>query len=119
MEVKEPIPGVCDNENVLALSLMSLLDPSSKDAKCSVSEPEMEKKLNKEVTFLKENPDFTGKGMVSIIVNCKGEAVKCEIDNKSESSELDAQILAVFKTFTSWKAGSVDGTPVDCVQLFS
>lgn len=119
MEVKEPIPGVCDNENVMALSLMSFLDKNAIDAKCALSEAEMEKKLNDNIPFLKENPDFEGKGMVGMIVNCVGEVVQCKIDIVSGNVELDNQILKVFNTFTSWQAGSHYGKPVDSVQLFS
>lgn len=119
MEVKEPIDGVCDNDKVYALEIMSILDPTTTNAECAVSKAQMEKKLNEEVVFLKDNPKFKGEGMLSIIVNCKGEVVRCEIDNKSKSPEFDAQILAVFKTFISWTAGTFDGKPVDSVQLFS
>jgi len=120
MEVKEPIPGVCDNNNVLALSIMSLMNPEiATDAQCALSEPQMVKKLNEEVAFLKENPEFNGNGMIGIIVSCRGEAVQVSISNKSSSPELDEQILAVFKTFTSWEAGKYQGKPVDSSQLFS
>jgi len=120
MEVKEPIPGVCDNDNVLALSIMSLMNPEiATDAKCALSEAEMAKKLNAEVAFLKQNPDFNGKGMISMIISCTGEAVQISVSNKSGSPELDAQILAVFNTFTSWQAGKYQGKPVDSSQLFS
>ena len=119
MQVEEPIPGVCDNDNVLALSIMSFMDPAAIDAKCAISEEEMADQLNEELQFLKENPDFKGEGMMSIIVNCEGEAVKISVDNESKSPELDAQILAIFKTFTSWEPGTYNSKPVDSVQLFS
>jgi uncharacterized ParB-like nuclease family protein len=102
MEVKEPIEGVCDNDKVYALSIMSMMNPeSATDATCSMTEDEMQKRLNEEVAFLRENPNFNGKGMVGMIINCKNEMVQCRISNKTESEVLDAQILAVFKTFLS------------------
>jgi len=45
--------------------------------------------------------------------------VQCKIDNETSSPELDAQILSVFKTLTSWTVGTYNGTPVDNIQLES
>jgi hypothetical protein len=57
--------------------------------------------------------------MVSIIINCKGEVVQCKIDNKSKSPVLDEQVVTVFKTLTSWKAGKLNGKEVDSLKLWS
>jgi hypothetical protein len=116
MEVKNPIPGVCNQKNVFAILPMF---KSQEEAKCPVSEKEIEKRLNGEVQFLKDSSGFSGKGMVSIIINCKGEVVQCEMDNKTKSQELDKQIVAVFSTLGKWKAGKVSGDDVDTVKLYS
>jgi hypothetical protein len=52
-------------------------------------------------------------------VNCKGELVQCRIDNKTQSEELDKQIVAVFAELKQWKAGTINGQTVDTVNLFS
>ena len=57
--------------------------------------------------------------MVGLIVNCKGELVQCAIDNKTKSSELDAQIVAVFAKLQKWTAGKVNNVPVDTSVLYS
>ncbi len=117
MEVKEPIEGVCDNDNVLVLS--PVFGKGQVEAVCTVSEDEMEVMLNEKVQFLKDNPDFEGKGMMQFVINCKGEVCRCQIDNESGSEELDSQIIAVFKTFKDWKAGTYNGKAVDSMVLIS
>ena len=77
------------------------------------------KRLNAEVKFLKSNPKFKGKGIVGIIINCKGKVVQCRMDNKTKSKELDDQIVAVFNSFGEWKAGTLNGKEVDSSELFS
>jgi hypothetical protein len=71
------------------------------------------------VAYLKDRPDYSDKGMVNLIVNCKGEMVQCEIDNKTQSPELDQQIVAVFSTMVDWEAGTVNGKPFDTAVLVS
>src|SRR5687767_10308448 len=88
------------------------------EAVAPVSAAEFLKRLN-EIQYLKGNPKTKDKGMVSIIINCKGEAVRCEMDNKTGNAELDKQIVAVFNTLGAWKAGKLDGKNVDSVQLWS
>jgi hypothetical protein len=63
--------------------------------------------------------NYNDKGMVSIIINCKGEVVQCKIDNKSKSPILDQQVVNVFKTLTSWKPGKLNGKDVDSMRLWS
>ena len=69
--------------------------------------------------FLKDKPDYEDKGMVSLIVNCNGEMVQCGTSNKTESPELDRQIVAVFDEMKIWTAGKVRKYPVDTVVLYS
>jgi hypothetical protein len=116
MQVKEPIKGVCDNKNVYVVF------PTFKDqeeAKCPVSKKEITKRLNSEVAFLKDSTAYNDKGMVNIIINCNGEVVQCEIDNKTRHSELDKQIVAVFNSLGKWKPGKVNGDKVDTSRLWS
>ncbi len=116
MEVKEPIKGVCDEKNVYAIF------PGFKgqeEAKCPVSSKEIAQRLNTEVTFLKDSASYNDKGMVNIIINCKGEIVQCKIDNKTRHSELDGQIVAVFNSLGKWTAGKLNGDKVDTSKLWS
>lgn len=116
MEVKEDIPGICDKDEVYALF------PSFKgqvEAVCPISKDEILKRLNAEVVFLKDNPKYKDKGMIGLIINCKGEVVKCKMDNKTKNIELDKQIEAVFNSLGEWKAGKLNGKEIDTSRLFS
>lgn len=117
MEVKKPIKGVCDNTNVIAI--LPLPGNGQVTAQAPKTNEELTKELNSEVNFLKDKPDYQDKGMVNLIVNCKGELVRCEIDNKTKSPELDSQIVAVFAKMKKWTAGKVKNNAVDTVVLYS
>jgi hypothetical protein len=116
LQVNEDIPGICDKKEVYALF------PSLKgqeEAVCPATIEDILRRLNSEVTFLKDNPKYKDKGMIGLIINCKGEVVKCKMDNKTKSEELDKQIEAVFNSLGSWKAGKLDGKAVDSSRLYS
>jgi len=117
MEVKEPIDGVCDNANVIAI----LPFPGNGQLKAIApkTDSEITDELNAQVSFLKEKPDYEDKGMVNLIINCKGEMVRCQIDNKTQSPELDAQIVAVFAALKNWSPGKINGKAVDTSVLIS
>ena len=114
MEVKEPIPGVWDEKPVYAI-FPGMADQEK--ALCPVTEAQIAERINAEGAFLKANQK--DKGMMGVVVNCKGEAVRVEMDNKTESPELDAQIEAVFSTLGVWKPGMLNGKKVDSSVLFS
>ncbi len=116
MEVKEDIPGICNKNEVYALF------PSFKghvEAICPMTKEEILQKLNNEVAFLKDNPKYEDKGMMGLVINCKGEVVVCKMDNKTKNPELDKQIEAVFNSLGRWKAGKLNGKEVDTSKLFS
>lgn len=117
MQVTEPIDGVCDNANIIAV--LPLPGNGQVEAVPPISESKIEAELNTSVAFLSDYPDFEGKGGVNLIVNCKGEMVKCSIDNKSSSDELNQQVLAVFANLKKWKPGTIQNKPVDTVVLYS
>lgn len=116
MQVKEPIEGICDASEVYAL--FPMLD-GQKEAVCPVSEKEIVDRLNAEVQFLKDNPKHNDKGMMGLIINCKGEVVQCKMDNKTKSTELDKQIEAIFNSLGEWKPGKLNGKEVDSSLLYS
>ena len=116
MEVKEPIEGICNDKEVYALF------PSFKgqtEAECPATKQQILERLNTEVKFIKENPNYDGKGMIGIIINCKGEVVQCKMDNKTKDPELDKQIEEVFNSLGAWKAGKLGKKQVDSSRLFS
>lgn len=117
LEVKEPIQGVCDNENVIAI--LPFPGNAQETAKAPKTKEEIMQELNSRVKFLNDKPNYEDKGMVNLIINCKGELVRCQIDNKTKSAELDSQIVAVFAELKRWTPGKINGTPVDVSELYS
>ena len=117
MEVKEPIEGVCDNANVVVI--IPFLSTGQVKAKAPKTDKELTLQMNSQVSFLKDKPDYEDKGVVSMIVNCKGELVRCQIDNKTKSPELDNQIVAVFAEMKKWTPGKVNNVSVDTAVLYS
>jgi hypothetical protein len=113
-EMKVKIEGICDNENVYVL--YNGWD-GQVEAKCSLSKDSIQNLLNK-VDFLKNNPNFKGKGMASVYINCKGEPIGWKISGNT-NSELDKQLLEVFKSLTEWSVGKLNKINVDSVQLIS
>lgn len=117
MEVKDPIDGVCNNANVIAI--LPIPGNGQVKAKAPMMDDEITELLNAEVNFLDGKLDYEDKGMVRLIINCEGEMVQCAIDNKTQSADLDAQILAVFSKMKDWKAGTINNKPLDTVVLYS
>ena len=116
MEIKEPIEGLCNEKEVYALFPMF---GDQDEAVCALSDQDILERLNTEVQFLKDNPKYSDKGMIGIIINCKGEVVQCKMDNNTKEPELDKQIEAVFNSLGEWKAGKLYGKEVDSSKLFS
>jgi len=117
MKPKESIQGVCDNSYIIAI--VPFAGNNQIDAKAPKSKEEITKEVNAKITFLRDKPDYNDKGMVNLIVNCRGELVQCEIDNKTKSPELDTQIVAVFAEMKSWTPGTVNNQAVDTSVLYS
>ncbi|RXG14197.1 hypothetical protein DSM03_101314 [Leeuwenhoekiella aestuarii] len=116
MQVDEPIPGVCDNSKILAL--LPFEGNGQVKAQPPLTKKQLSEALNAEVTFIKDKPNYSDTGMVNLIVNCEGTMVRCQIDNKTQSPELDQQIVAVFSKMKDWKPGTYKGTPVDSSVLY-
>ncbi|MBL7856354.1 MAG: hypothetical protein JNM57_01600 [Cyclobacteriaceae bacterium] len=116
LELKESIAGICNDKEVYA---MFPTMKGQEEAVCPVSKTVILERLNSEVQFLMDNPRYDDKGMIGIIINCKGEVVQCKMDNKTKSPELDKQIEAVFNTLGEWKPGKLNRKEVDTSRLFS
>ena len=115
MEVKEPIEGLCDKNEVYALFPIQ----GQEEAVSPLTKQQILEKLNNEIQFLKDNPEFDGNGMIGLIINCRGDVVQCKMDNKTKSPELDKQMEAVFSSLGSWKAGKLNSKEVDSSRLFA
>jgi hypothetical protein len=116
MEITDTIPGLCNAEAVYVVF------PGMQgqvQALCPVPNYEILRRLNEEVTILKTHPKYKGKGMISLIINCKGIVVQCKMDKKTNDPELDKQIEAVFNSLGEWKAAKVSGLASDSGRLFS
>jgi len=117
VEMKVPLEDVCDNDKVY--TLLPFFGDNQVEAICLLTDEEIALKLNSELKFLKENPNYKDKGMLGMIINCNGDMVQCKIDNKTKSPELDAQIVAIFETLKEWQAGTYNGKAVDSMVLVS
>lgn len=115
MHVDEPIEGACDYNSIYALLPIG----NQIEATHKMSEDEILKKLNEEVAFLKDKPNYSDKGMVGLIINCKGELIQTRTSNKTQNPDLDQQIVDVFATLKTWTPGTLNGTAVDSSLLFS
>jgi len=116
MQVDEPISGVCNNSNVIAI--LPIPGNGQIKAKAPLTNEEVTKRLNAEVDFLNDKSDYNDEGMVNLIINCEGKMVRCQIDNKTQNPELDQQIVEVFSKMVDWKAGTVNGKRVDTSVLY-
>ena len=115
VEMKEPLAGICDNNHVYGLSsaFKGQVEPV-----CPISKEELLRRLNT-IPFLKDYPKYKDKCIVSFFINCKGKVVKCAMDNKTHSPELDQQIIGIFNSINGdWKAGKLNGQDMDATQLY-
>lgn len=116
VEMNEPVEGICNSKKVYALfkGFKGQIEPV-----CPLSKTEVEKLLNENIKFIKENSKFKGKGKVSVFINCKGEALKWEISTSTKNNELDKQILDVFKALQKWTPGTLNEEKVDTNELIT
>lgn len=116
MQIDHNIPGLCyENEVYVLLPGFS----GQVQAVCPVSKNQILEKLNNEVKFIKDNPKHNDKGMVSIVTNCDGKVVECQMDTHTKNKDLDAQVLAVFSNLGKWEPGKINGKRVDSITLYS
>jgi hypothetical protein len=115
MEVKEPVPGICDDKHVYVLFASFT---GQHEAKWEITKEQVEERLNAEVTWLKENPKFKLKKYesVSVVVNCKGVVVRVELDSKSKA--FNEQVESVFNSLGACEAGTLNGIAVDSAVLW-
>jgi hypothetical protein len=115
MQVTEPIPGVCDNNNVIVV--LPLPGNGQTEAVPPKTFEEVAADLNENVPFLKSQPNFEAEGTVQLIINCQGDLVRCQINKKTKYPELDEQIVSVFANLKKWYPGTLNKRTVDTLQL--
>jgi hypothetical protein len=116
VQMNEHIEGICNDKKVFSLysGFKGQVEP-----KYPLQKDEVQSLLNEKVKFIKDNLKFKGKGMIGVYINCKGDALNWEISTSTKSSELDQQILSVFKTLSKWTPGTLHGEDVDTRVLIT
>lgn len=116
--LRKAVPGMCiPSKKVLELYNGN---PDEIEPKCSMDKEELIANLNDDLKFLKDHPDFKGRGMVSVIINCEGKVIGWAEAVKSKNSELNDEILSyLIQQDFEWKAGQYKEEPIDSVFSFS
>ncbi len=117
MEVKEPIQGVCDNSNVIVI--LPFPNNGQEKAQCPKSKEDLIKELNDKAEYLKSNPNYNDSASLTVIINCEGDMVRCQLDRKTQKPEIDQQIISVFQNLKKWVPGKINKKPIDTVELYS
>ncbi len=117
MQVKSPIDGVCDNNNVFVI--FPIPGNAQQKALPLISFEEMAIVLNEKLNFLKDNPTYTAKGTVDIVINCNGELVQCQANNKEFDEQLNKQLKELISEFKKWKPATIQNKKVDSFQFIS
>jgi hypothetical protein len=116
--LRKKVEGMC----IPAKSVLELYNgnPDEIEPKCSISKQELIEILNDELPFLRSHPDFKGRGMVSVIINCEGKVVGWAEVVKSKSKELNEEILHfLIKQNFDWEAGIYKEESIDSIYSFS
>lgn len=94
--------NVCQPNTVYFLTGMK----KEKRAKPVESIEAIQQKLNSEVSFARDNPDFSGKASIQFAVNCKGEVGGgFHVVIKSGEEKFDEALINFFKSITDWNPG--------------
>jgi hypothetical protein len=111
----DSIKGLCDPKQVY----IDFILPNCAPAQFSLSDRKIEKRLNAEIPFFKDNAKVRDTGIVALLINCKGEIVKCEMDIKTKSILLDRQIMEVFNSLGPCTPAKNKGKNVDSVRYWN
>ncbi|MCU0422158.1 MAG: hypothetical protein MUC81_05040 [Bacteroidia bacterium] len=117
MQVKSPIDGVCDNNNVIVI--LPIPGNAQQKALPPITFQELANLLNEKLSFLKDNPTYTAKGYINVIINCKGEMVQCLANSKDLDEKLNKELETLIGEFKQWKPATVQNKIVDSMQLIS
>jgi len=114
--MEQEVPGLCSQKDVYTLlpGFKGQVEPEHPLTKEGIVQ-----KLNSALKFLKEHPKHRDTGIIGLYINCEGRMVKSEMDRKTSSSDLDAQLLTFFNTLSAWKPGTLNGQAVDTYKMFT
>jgi|GEM_PF-1650448 len=116
--LRKKVEGMC----IPAKFVLELYNgnPDEVEPKCSIDKEELIERLNSDLQFLKKHPDFKGRGMVSVIINCEGRVVGWAEAVKSRNEELNEEILRfLIKQNFDWKPGIYKEENIDSLFSFS
>lgn len=117
VQLKKAAPGMCTPSKQVIEPYGG--NPDEKEPKCSVNKEELTELLNNELAFLKNHPDFKGRGMVSVLINCEGKAIGWA-DVVDKNKVLNQEILAfLIKQDFEWEPGYYKDEAIDCIFSFS
>lgn len=116
--LKKVVSGMC----VPSKQVLELYggNPDEVEPKCIIDKEELTERLNSDLSFLKNHPEFKGRGMISIVINCEGKVIGWSEVVKSKNRELNDEILAyLMKQDFEWEAGKYKEEKIDSIYSFS
>ncbi len=100
----EQLGGICNPENITArFSIFTYTSSSNKRIK------KIEKELNSKIKSLKTYISLSEERIINLIINCKGEVLKSEIDTKKIQPDIKSEIEDAFKMLRIWKKIKYNG----------
>lgn len=115
-EIKENNENICKPEKVYTV-IPTLADEYAPGQ--PLKRKKMEAQMNKEMESLQSMPDTAVKGMLTLVINCRGEVAQAYTDLKDEFPELDKEITAQIMSMGNWKPGVFKKKKVDTMLLVS
>lgn len=108
--IKDPPPGLCDVN-----SIYSLYAPfgNQVEAKSSSAKSEIQNLLNSKLKILKEDLKYKDKGTVTLLINCKGEVLRCTCKTHKKNEKMERELSSFFNTLSGWTAGTYHKKAVD------
>jgi len=74
----------------------------------------IEMRLNKALSFARQDPGFEANCAIQLVVNCKGElGGGFHVVKKSGDDNIDNELIDFFKTIKAWKPGMIKKKAVD------
>lgn len=117
MEVKEPIPGVCNQNKVLVL--MPFASTNQVEAKAPISLEEIAAELTKYVAPTDLYAEEAISSTMEVIINCKGKVVDVDVNDSEIPPGLARQIETYFNSMPKWTPGTHSGKPFDTVRFIT
>lgn len=117
MELKKPVPGVCNKDMVLVL--MPFMSANQVEAEAPQTNEEIAAELSKFVAPTDLYAEEAISSTMHVIINCKGKVVSVEVNDTEIPPGLARQIESYFKAMPNWKPGTHSGKVFDSVRLIT